>query len=103
MAVMVFPNKIEGKVNAIPSKAHAHRLIIGAALSQRETLLSLEQSSVDIETTIQCLRAIGADIEEDNFKLHINPIKAIAQSPILNFKGEWFYFKISTSSSSLNT
>ena len=86
MAVMVFPNKIEGKVNAIPSKAHAHRLIIGAALSQRETLLSLEQSSVDIETTIQCLRAIGADIEEDNFKLHINPIKAIAQSPILNFK-----------------
>lgn len=86
MTVMVFPNKIAGKVKAIPSKAHAHRLLIGAALSQSESLLSLEKSSVDIEATIQCLRAMGAEIEEENSKIHIHPIKDIGQAAMLNFK-----------------
>lgn len=86
MTTMVFPAKIEGKVKAIPSKAHAHRLLIASALSQRDTLLTLEESSLDIEATIQCLKALGANIEEENGKLSIQPIKGNIENPLLDFK-----------------
>lgn len=83
---MVFPSKIEGKIRAIPSKAHAHRLLIASALSQDETLLNLEESSLDIETTIQCLRAMGANIEDKNSVIRIQPIKEFKVTPVLDFK-----------------
>ncbi len=82
---MVFPNKIEGKIKAIPSKAHAHRLLIASALSQDETLIHLGESSLDIETTIQCLRAMGADIEENDPLIRVQPIKRIKGVPLLDF------------------
>lgn len=83
---MVFPTKIEGKVRAIPSKAHAHRLLIASALSQDKTLLELGESSLDIEATIQCLIAMGATIEEENGTLSVQPINVKEEIPLLDFK-----------------
>ncbi len=83
---MVFPNKIDGRVKAIPSKAHAHRLLIASALSQDKTLLKLGESSLDIEATIECLIAMGAKIEEENGALSVQPIMVKEEIPLLDFK-----------------
>jgi 3-phosphoshikimate 1-carboxyvinyltransferase len=83
---MVFPNKIEGKIKAIPSKAHAHRLLIASALSQDETLIHLGETSLDIETTIQCLIAMGSNIEDRNSMILVKPTKEFKISPLLDFK-----------------
>lgn len=83
---MVFPNKIEGKIKAIPSKAHAHRLLIASALSQDETLIHLGETSLDIETTIQCLIAMGSNIEDKDSVIRVQPIKELKLAPLLDFK-----------------
>lgn len=65
----------QGRLAAIPSKSEVHRLLICAALSKGETRLELPSSSQDIDATLACLRAIGAEITgiEDGI-LHIMPI-----------------------------
>ena len=45
------------------SKSIAHRLLITAALSDRETTLSFTDASEDIDATIDCLKALGASAE----------------------------------------
>ena len=51
-----------GTVAAIPSKSHAHRLLIAAALSDAPVRLICPTTSKDIEATADCLRAMGAEI-----------------------------------------
>lgn len=63
MIARITPAKLGGTVPAIASKSDAHRLLILAALSQGETRLEMEQRSEDIDATIGCLRALGAEIE----------------------------------------
>jgi len=61
-----------GVVSAIPSKSHAHRLLIAAALGSGTTRLICPATSKDIEATAACLQAMGADIQrtEDGFLVH---------------------------------
>jgi len=61
-----------GVVSAIPSKSHAHRLLIAAALGSGTTRLICPATSKDIEATAACLQAMGADIRrtEDGFLVH---------------------------------
>ena len=58
-----------GAVAAIPSKSHAHRLLIAAALSHTPVRLICPTTSRDIDATVDCLRAMGAEIirTEDGF------------------------------------
>ena len=41
MRVTVHPGRLSGSVQAPPSKSHAHRLLICAALADGETVLEL--------------------------------------------------------------
>ena len=50
-----------GTVHAPASKSAAHRLLITAALSQRMSTVHLDTFSDDIDATIGCLTALGAD------------------------------------------
>lgn len=52
------------KVRIIPSKSAAHRALICSMLSGGKTRVDIEETSVDIEATRQCIRAIEAG-EED--------------------------------------
>lgn len=63
MVVTVLPGRVSGRVRAIASKSHAHRLLICAALSERPTRVLCETSSMDIEATAGCLNALCARIE----------------------------------------
>jgi len=58
MNIQITPRPLLGSVAAVTSKSHAHRLLIGAALSQTPTEVLFDNTSVDIETTITCLKAL---------------------------------------------
>ncbi len=62
MNVTVYPSKLSGSVQAIPSKSMAHRLLICAAMSEGVTRVRCSESSQDIDATIACLKAMGSNI-----------------------------------------
>lgn len=61
--VKVMPGALFGKVTAPPSKSDVHRAIICAALSRGRCEISPVAYSEDILATIDCVKALGADVE----------------------------------------
>ena len=73
--ILSHPDKISGGVlPAIPSKSHAHRLLIAAALSDAPVFLECPVTSKDIDATAACLNAMGADIERTEKGFRVTPI-----------------------------
>lgn len=77
MIARITPAKLAGSIAAIPSKSEAHRSLICAALADKPTTLYMGPGSEDIEATIRCLNAFGADIRRENETLRVNPIREI--------------------------
>ena len=73
------PGMRSGEVFIPASKSHAHRMLILAALSQEESSLRCRGLSKDILATMDCLRALGAQIREERGLLLIRPISAIPE------------------------
>ena len=63
MEITISPHILSGTVHAIPSKSQAHRLLICAAFADKKTYIVCSETNQDIEATVSCLRALGADIE----------------------------------------
>ncbi len=57
------PTTFRGEVTAPPSKSYAHRLIICAALSKGTSTITNVSMSQDILATLDCVKALGADVE----------------------------------------
>ena len=62
MKATIQPSTCHGSVKIPPSKSMAHRAIICAALSSGKSTISNIDYSVDIQTTIDCMRKLGAKI-----------------------------------------
>ncbi len=62
MNVKLYPSKLKGEIEAIPSKSMAHRLLICAALSEGTTKVKCKGTSEDIEATVSCLKAMGSHV-----------------------------------------
>ena len=73
MKAIFEPCKLQGKINAPPSKSMAHRYLIGAALSGEKSIISGVDYSEDILATIDCLKALGAEIQTENDTVTVNP------------------------------
>lgn len=58
--VTILPGRAAGRVTAPPSKSMAHRLLIGAALAEGESIVRRLAPSEDILATCDCLTALGA-------------------------------------------
>ena len=65
MRVEICPSAAKGTVTAPASKSMAHRLLICAGLSGGESVIRDLAYSDDIRATIDCLRALGAEIRLD--------------------------------------
>lgn len=65
-----------GSVAAIPSKSQAHRLLICAALAREKSLVHCPRLNADIEATVRCLRALGAEIGRVGEDFIVKPIAA---------------------------
>ena len=66
MRLLVNGTELSGSVRAIASKSVAHRLLICAALSDSVCQIRCEILSRDISATVDCLRALGAEINYEN-------------------------------------
>lgn len=86
MDIRITPAPLSGNIKAPSSKSDAHRLLICSALADRPTVIGLEQTSADIDATMNCLRALGAEIEYEGGKCIIEPIKIPAVKPLLDCK-----------------
>lgn len=79
MIAHIEPATLSGRIDAIPSKSAAHRLLICAAFADRETYLKIGSTSEDIDATIRCLRAFGTEIRHESGGLRILPGKTVSQ------------------------
>ena len=77
MTRRILPGSRCGAVTVPSSKSRAHRLLICAALSREESRIRCRGLSDDIWATVRCLRALGAEIEEENEVLRVKPIRAL--------------------------
>ncbi len=84
MDLTVYPSKLHGIINAIPSKSQAHRLLICAAFSDAVTTLYCPQTNQDIEATVECLNALGAQICRSAQGYSVIPVSEIPSKTILN-------------------
>lgn len=65
MRIRMEPAELRGTVSAPPSKSMAHRMLICAALAEGESLVRPIELSEDILATMDGLRALGADIRQE--------------------------------------
>lgn len=65
MNVTIYPTLLRGTITPPPSKSQAHRLILAAALAEGESHLTNVALSADIQATLRCMRALGAEASED--------------------------------------
>ena len=84
MDLTIQPGSLRGKIHIIPSKSQAHRLLICAAFANNETTLVCPETNRDIEATVDCLNALGADIVKTDSGYSIDPISEIPASAVLN-------------------
>ncbi len=73
MKAIFKPCKLKGSINAPPSKSMAHRYLICAALSKEKSVISGVDYSEDILATIDCLKALGAEILINEDTVTVNP------------------------------
>lgn len=78
MNIKITPAKLSGRVTVPPSKSAAHRMIIAAALAKGRSVIDNLYPSADILATMDCMRALGANIE---FKDGRAVVDGIVNSP----------------------
>ena len=84
MIATIKPSRLGGTIQAPPSKSMAHRYLIGAALSGRKCSLSGVDYSEDILASMDCLKALGAEITADADRVSIDPAGFMqAEQPLL--------------------
>lgn len=74
MTVTVSGRTLTGYATAPVSKSVLHRLLICAALADTPTRLSPVTRSQDIDATVNCLRALGAQIVWEDTALTVTPL-----------------------------
>ena len=84
MDITIHPRTLRGDITVIPSKSQAHRLLICAAFATTSTTLLCPDTNRDIEATVDCLNALGAQICRTDSGYTVFPIKEIPDSAVLN-------------------
>ncbi len=84
MDITISPSPLRGKLNVIPSKSQAHRLLICAAFSDKPTLLRCAETNRDIEATADCLTALGAKIIRTDSGYTVFPVEAVPEQAVLH-------------------
>ena len=84
MIKTVFNPQTADIIKIPPSKSEVHRLLICAALSDRETEIFCESLNEDIEATVSCLNSLGADISFSEGVFSVKPIVNVPEKPVLH-------------------
>ena len=84
MNIIVSPFSAYGEIAVPTSKSEAHRMLICAALSDRETRIDRLPKCDDVTATVQVLEAIGAKITCENGDTLVQPIREVHKNAVLN-------------------
>ena len=84
MKLLISPSSLSGKISAIASKSAAHRLLICAAFSDRETVVRCDEINEDICATVRCLSALGATVARDAPHYRVTPIRNLNKNALLD-------------------
>ena len=83
MDLTIHPRKLKGSLSVIPSKSQAHRYLICAAFADRPTDLLCSETNRDMDATMDCLNALGAEIRKDSLGYHVTPASVIPKEACL--------------------
>lgn len=88
MKAIITPGKAKGTVMAPPSKSMAHRMLIGAGLSDGTSIIHNIDLSEDIKATLGILKALGCQYSMENDTVTISGIgkKKIVANSVLDTK-----------------
>ncbi len=81
MNITISKGTARGTIQAPPSKSMAHRLLISAGLAEGESIIHGISDSVDVQTTMACLRALGAECRMEGKTAYIKGIDARKAKP----------------------
>ncbi len=82
---MTFYNAcVKQHIRAISSKSEAHRALICAALSNKETKIYCTDTNDDIDATASCLSSLGASIIRTSDGFSVKPIEALRAGAALD-------------------
>lgn len=84
MDITIHPQLLRGDIDIIPSKSQAHRLLICAAFADKPTQLRCPDTNRDMEATVDCLNALGAEILRTDSGYAITPISHIPDEAVLD-------------------
>lgn len=80
-------SKAHGEISVPSSKSYAHRMLIGGALTNQDVIIDNIDLNDDILATIECLRALGKDVEINDKQLKVStviPYDHLTQPIVLN-------------------
>ncbi|MCR5485233.1 MAG: 3-phosphoshikimate 1-carboxyvinyltransferase [Clostridiales bacterium] len=76
MDIKITPTVLSGEIDAISSKSDIHRALICAAFSDKPTRIFIHGDiSDDVLSTINCLKAMGAEITSESDNIFVIPVK----------------------------
>jgi len=84
MDIVARPCKICGTVNAVSSKSEAHRIFLSAALSENQSTVELNDTSLDIDATLECIKAMGTEITRRDNLHTVTPSAYSVEAPMLD-------------------
>ena len=84
MKAFLEPAKMGGSVNAIASKSYAHRMLLCAMLSEKEVVLKGTTFSKDIEATLNCVTALGSQVQQKKDEYIIKKSKIDEENIVLD-------------------
>ena len=84
MDITITPRPLRGDITVIPSKSQAHRLLICAAFADAPTDLVCPDTNRDIEATVDCLNALGANITRTDSGYCVIPMEQAPETATLN-------------------
>ena len=84
MKAFLEPAKMGGSVNAIASKSYAHRMLLCAMLSDNEVVLKGTTFSKDIEATLNCVKALGSQVQQKKDQYIVKKTKIDEENIVLD-------------------
>ena len=84
MDIKITPARLQGKVTPPPSKSVAHRMVIAAALAEGTSVIERVYPSVDILTTIEAMRQLGAEITVEGERAVVKGIGKAPESAVID-------------------
>lgn len=85
MRVVCRPGRLDGLIEAIPSKSHVHRAMVSAAFAERPTRIAMRPwAGEDVLATRRCLETLGASFARKGNAYLVTPAQGLPENPLLD-------------------